>query len=400
MKSKIPIFIFISLLIFISDAIPDTIHLKNGRSMKGLIEKETQEGVWLDLGIGAVKFRWEEIDKIDKSDSEEAGRIRQEWQREKALVGKETGSKEKEIGPKEVGFSNVGNHIFVNVLLNNKINATLALDTGSPGVMLSDRITKELGIKTQGLKIRTIANMIGVADLRVVETVLSSIKVEGVEAKDVDVVLSLVELPPALKDGLLGMTFLKRFKFQIDSVNKKLILEEKKSQNILEKTKYFSVVIPSDWETRIDEENLTVKGPNLIVEKGSENPYIVVKKNIDEQALSYFEAVKKTYDYFKNAPDSKHEMSEWLKESFEMSYSQDKYEAVSFDFQEKKDFIMSHMIYIDKTNSARKKRYVVDLIITGEPLRIYNLNFVCPEQHFDKFLPVFKTCLESFVINE
>lgn len=399
MKSKISIVIFIFLFIFISDAIPDTIHLKNGRSMKGLINKETEEEVWLDLGVGVVKFKWEEIDKIDRSSLEDAGRIRQEWQREKALVEKESGPKAKEIGPKEVGFSKKGGHIFVNVLLNNKVNATLMLDTGSPGVLLSEHITKELGIKTYGLKIRTTA-VAGTPDLRIVDTVLSSIKVERVEAKDVDAELSLDEIPQLDGDGLLGMSFLKRFKFQIDSVNKKLILEEKKSQNILEKTKYFSVIISSDWETRIDEENLTSKGPNLIVKKGSANPWIVIKKNIGEQSFGYFETVKKTYSYFKNSPDIRHEMSERLKKSYEENYSQDKYEPVSFDFEEKKDFIMLHTVFVYKENGARVKWHRVNVITKSEPARSYDLNFSCVEQYFDKFLPVFKTCLESFVINE
>lgn len=392
MKSKITILIFVSMLIFTSDAIPDTIHLKNGRSMKGLIEKETREYVWLGLGVGTVKFRWEEIDKIDRSNPEDTARIRQEWQKQNMPV-------KKEIGPKEVEFFKSGGHIFVNVLLNNKVNARFLLDTGAPSVLLSKRITRELGIRTQSLSERTTA-VAGMPDLRVVDTVLNSIKVEGVEAKDVDAELALDEIPQLDADGLLGMGFLKKFKFQIDNVNKKLILEEKKSQNILEKTKYFSVLIPSDWETWLDEESLTIAGPNLPVKEGIKNAYITIKKNTDEQMLDYFETVRKAYGYFKNSPDLKLEMSEQLKKSFENSYSQDKYEPVSFDFEEKKDYIMSHMIYIIKTGSAWVERYEVHAIAKDGPVKAYNLSFICSKQYFDTYLPVFKTCLESFVINK
>jgi clan AA aspartic protease (TIGR02281 family) len=392
MKTKIFIFTLFFLASFILEAKADTVYLKNGRSIKGLIKKETQECVWLDLGIGTIKFGLQEIDRIERSSLEEADRIRQEWQRENILV-------EKEVGPREVGFSKRGGHIFVNALLNNKVNARLVLDTGAPNVLLSGHITKELGIKTQGLKTRTTA-VAGVPDLRVVDAVLDTIKVEGVEAKDIDVALSLEEIPRLDADGLLGMSFLKRFKFQIDSVNKKLILEEKKSQNILEKTRYFSVVVPSDWGSYIDEESLTITGPNLTVKEGPAKPYITIKKYIEEEALGYFGAVKETYDYFKNSADIEDEMSERLKEGYERNFLQDKYEAVSFDFEEKKDFIILHEVFIYKENSTDIKWYRIDIITKDEPLRCYNLNFICPAQHFDTYLPVFKTCLESFVINE
>ena len=376
MKSKITAFIFFFLLTFISDAAPDTIYLKNGRSMKGLINKETQEGVWLDLGVGAVKFRWEEIDRIERE----------------AVV-------KKEVEPREVEFSKKGGHIYVNALLNNKVRAKLVLDTGAPNSLLSNRITKELGIETRGLQVKTTA-VVGIPDLHIVGTVLDSIKVEGVEARDVDVELSLDENPLFHEDGLLGMSFLKKFKFQIDNVNRKLILEKKKSQNVPERTKYFSVIVPSDWGSWVDEESLRIYGPNLNVKDGPANPSIAIKKITDEQEVGYFETVKKTYDWFKNSPDLRHEMSEGLKKSYEESYSKNKYEPVSFDFEEKKDFIMAHRVFIYKENSTSEKCYKVNVITKGEPLRVYNLSFVCPEQYFDKFLPVFKTCLETFVINE
>jgi len=53
--------------------------------MKGIIKKENEEGVVLDLGIGTVKFRWEAIENIERSSLDEVDIIRQEQKREDKL---------------------------------------------------------------------------------------------------------------------------------------------------------------------------------------------------------------------------------------------------------------------------------------------------------------------------
>lgn len=395
MKNKKPIFILLFLLSFVLEASADIIHLKNGRTMEGLIKKETVDDVWLDLGFGSVKFRREEIERIDRSDSEEIIDIRREWQQQRALQQERW--KEEAAGPKEVEFFKSGSHIYVNALLNNKVKAYLILDTGAPGILLSKRISKELGIKTQGLEI-TKAKLLGISDLRQVRVVLDSVSVEGAEVTNVEAWVSLDEMPEVVKDGLLGLSFVRRFDFQIDSVNKKLILEKRNPQNILEKTKYFTVIIPSDWETWKDGEALRIAGPNLAVKKGSIKPYITIQKLTNKTQVDYLKSIKAYCDSWKGSSNLKDRMLEGLKMSFEQNDLQGRYLFISSDFEETKGFIILHTVFIKKEDNT--KNYVVELITKTEPLKSYYLSFLCAEKYFDKYLPVFEKCMESFSVIE
>lgn len=232
------VFIISLVLALGSEARPDTINLKNGRSIEGLIDKEDEENVVLDVGFGTVKFRKEEIKSIDRSADDEAELIRREWQEERHLEEKkrserekqsELEKQEKEFKPKEVGFSHDNRgYITVSALLNKKVDASLLLDTGASTVLLSNRIAKKLGkkIMDKGEPVR-----VQVADGRQVEAkyiVLDSLSVQGVEAKDVGAVVLAEDSDMDLEDGLLGMSFLSRFNFQIDTVNKKLILRRER----------------------------------------------------------------------------------------------------------------------------------------------------------------------------
>jgi len=89
MKYKLFLFSLFFLAIFILDANGDTIYLKNGRKIEGLIKKEIEDGVWLDVGSGAVKLRWEQIENIYRSTPDEVKAIRQQGlKREKSKGGK------------------------------------------------------------------------------------------------------------------------------------------------------------------------------------------------------------------------------------------------------------------------------------------------------------------------
>jgi len=85
---------------------------------------------------------------------------------------------------------------------------------------------KKLGIDIGKLKNESKATM---ADGRQVNArffILESVKVEGVEAQNVAAIILPQEADIGYADGLLGMSFLKRFNFKIDQKNKKLILEK------------------------------------------------------------------------------------------------------------------------------------------------------------------------------
>jgi len=82
MKYKVFLFILFFLFLFILEAKGDIVNLKNGRSITGAIKKENKEGVWLDVGVGTVKFRWEAIENIQRSTPDEVRSMRQEWRKQ------------------------------------------------------------------------------------------------------------------------------------------------------------------------------------------------------------------------------------------------------------------------------------------------------------------------------
>ena len=59
----------------------DTITLKNGRSIDGIIQKETPTQITLSLGPGAVTINKSQVASIRKSDAEGESQIRDDWRR-------------------------------------------------------------------------------------------------------------------------------------------------------------------------------------------------------------------------------------------------------------------------------------------------------------------------------
>lgn len=387
------LFILFFLLIFISEASSDTIYLKNGRKMEGLIKKETKDAIWLDLGIGSVKFKWEEIQEIDRSHPDEVASMRQKWRREEETDRRS--GKEKRRGPKEVDFVKKGSRmIAVDALLNNKVNATLLLDTGAYYVMITRRIAKELGMKIKGTRERIIELQVG--DGRLVEAeyiILDSVNVQSAELRDVEAAVVL-DVEDDIEDGLLGMSFLNNFKFQIDNVSKKLTLERKKAQSILQKAGNFSVMIPSNWESWIEGKSLFIYGPKLITKDGLAEPRIMITQFTQARALGFIDSIRDRYNSYKGLSGVGRKMSELQEQSFKNSYPQNKF--ISSSFEEKKDGSMLHTVYIDKEEGLKKHN--VYFIGKDEAVGGHALAFACPEKHFDKYLPVFEKCLESFSI--
>ena len=240
MMTRLLLPILVILFVFIHTAGADTIHLKNGRSIEGLVTKENDENVILDVGFGTVKFRRIEVENIDRSDSEETIAIRKEWDMKKKTEKERWAKREEELeeikrkkkySPKEIGFTEVAEHIIVDTVLNKKVKASLLLDTGASMVLLSGRIAEELGIRPRASKKDKVE--VQVADGRKIDArfvVLDSLSVQGVEAEDIGAVV-LLDTETEVGDGLLGMSFLSKFNFQIDSENKKLILKRLEGQN-------------------------------------------------------------------------------------------------------------------------------------------------------------------------
>jgi clan AA aspartic protease (TIGR02281 family) len=223
------ILIFLLFFSFTSGLNADTLHLKNGRTIEGLVKTEDENRLTLEVCSGAVTFDKSEIEEIEKSTPEQASAMRLKWEVQKQENQKKWTAQqiEEEAAPKKIEFSQDTQNIMLPVLLNNKVEAKLVLDTGASTVMLRKDIAKKLGIDT-GTDLEPYAK-VSLADGKQVNVklvILKSVKVQGVEANDVEAVILSEEGNIGFGDGLLGMSFLKKFNFKIDQKNKKLILEK------------------------------------------------------------------------------------------------------------------------------------------------------------------------------
>jgi len=227
------IFLILLLLILSSlqlRASADTLYLRNGRSIEGLIKREDVDNVDLEISFGSMQFSKKQIEHIDRSTPEEAQSIREEWAEEK--LQKQQRDKEaesiREHEPKQVSMDKQSGHVVVATTLNKQVKANLILDTGASLIILSHKIANNLGIDAE-LKSANPIELI-LADGRRIEArkmILKNVSVQDSEVENIEAaVLSEEESAAIPEDGLLGMSFLKKFNFKIDQKNDKLILEK------------------------------------------------------------------------------------------------------------------------------------------------------------------------------
>ena len=229
MIKKILLVITILLIAGTSSLRADTIYLKNGRSIEGFIVEEKPESIQVYVGFGQVGLKRDEIESISPSTETESKRLLDRWVRQKQ-ESQERRKEEKikeELAPKSVNIVDEQGHIVVDALLNNKVHAALILDTGAALVVLKESVARKLGIDPDSLKSNIKLQLADGKESLAKYTVLGSLSVQGAEATNVDVAILPAEVQePLLKDGLLGMTYLKNFSFKIDQKNKKLTLEK------------------------------------------------------------------------------------------------------------------------------------------------------------------------------
>jgi clan AA aspartic protease (TIGR02281 family) len=222
--------ITIFLLFFgcVSTLYADTLYLKNKRSMEGIVKSEDSEMVDLEVYGGSVKFKKSEIDRIEKTTAAESGLLRRKWEAKKKEQQQRIEQQKlaEEEKPKRIEFSKDSQGIIIEATLNNKVKVSLVLDTGASVILLGKGVAEKLGINPGNMKPDA---KITVADGRKVDAkyiTLESVKVVNVEAVKVEAAIIFDEIGDAgFHDGLLGMSFLKRFNFKVDQRDKKLILE-------------------------------------------------------------------------------------------------------------------------------------------------------------------------------
>ena len=219
--------ISIFLVIFTTNVYADTLYLKNGRQIEGIIKSENDGVVEMEVYGGSIKMHNNDIDRIERLGEEDNEALRNKWGTQKtAFENKLRQYKiEEEHKPKEVEFSDENQSITVKALINEDVTASLVLDTGASTIMLRRHVADKLGIKLDKPDAKvTLANGKTVDAKQVT---LRSVKVQDSEAFNVGAVI-LMEEDNGLgaADGLLGMSFLKNFSFKIDQKYKKLILEK------------------------------------------------------------------------------------------------------------------------------------------------------------------------------
>lgn len=218
------------LFTFLNYACADTLYLKNGHSIEGIIKSDDGKTLELEVGIdSSVSFLKSEIESISKSPNLDSLALRQGWERHKLEADERMAKSlfEKEAKPDSISFSQELQGIAVNVTLNNKVKAKMVLDTGASTVVIARKVADELKINLNKVESDMKTQAVDGRRINAKRIILESVQVQGVEAKNVEAVVLLDDSgKPGFGDGLLGMSFLKRFNFKVDQKEKKLILEK------------------------------------------------------------------------------------------------------------------------------------------------------------------------------
>ena len=114
-------------------------------------------------------------------------------------------------------------HFLADVFINNKVHASLVVDTGSPVVMLTADFIKALNLDLSQSSMGYVEVLNGKYKAAAVS--LDSVKLGDAKAQDVGAAV-LLEGGKEIKNGLLGMSFLSKFHFTLDQKGQKLILRK------------------------------------------------------------------------------------------------------------------------------------------------------------------------------
>ena len=249
---KIKFFIILGLF-FIAVASADTIYLKNGKSVEGVITREKKGSVEAEVNGGKVLFSLNEIERVEKSSEHENEITKRNWEIERAgiefkkahyaeeskkasekweaLVSEQIrrGAEKQsmEAGAKSVPFVDYEGHMLVDAVLDGKASAQFIVDTGCPSVLLAASVGQQLGIDLK--KIKGVHEVMVLNGLHKVGTImLKSVMLNEVEVKNVSAEVLLEDNPEmrnGFKDGLLGLSFLSKFNMTVDHKKNIMILK-------------------------------------------------------------------------------------------------------------------------------------------------------------------------------
>ena len=225
-------------LLFPAAVRADTVYLKNGNAISGIVKNDDDNGVTLEINIGTVKFGRKEIDRVEKTtSSSDANGLRQQWESARQLeedarrVAEETRPRTETVSvDKQTG------HVVVAALINGKVSAKLIVDTGATMVVLSKKVGDQLGGASTGAPAdgkppakRTVELTLGDGRKAQADYVLlKTVAIEDSSATNIDAAVLSDENATPGYDGVLGMSFLSRFNIGINQKEGKLTLEKLK----------------------------------------------------------------------------------------------------------------------------------------------------------------------------
>ena len=138
-------------------------------------------------------------------------------------VRKSLADLQKSLNADTVAISKGAHGITVKAVLNDKVECLLVIDTGATVLVITKSIADNLGIGPNDLH----EGKFSLADGSIIKSKITKIKSVRVGDSTVyNVTAGVTDNPPEPGvDGLLGMSFLKNFKFNLDADNGVLILE-------------------------------------------------------------------------------------------------------------------------------------------------------------------------------
>jgi clan AA aspartic protease (TIGR02281 family) len=114
--------------------------------------------------------------------------------------------------------------VIVSVTFNDSVTAPMIIDTGAPGLVISNRLAKRLGVfgRDDGMVV-TIAGGIG-GQTPAMRTFIDKVQVGG--ARDSLIPATVVSQMSPAYEGLIGMDFMSKYSFNIDPAKQVVVFQE------------------------------------------------------------------------------------------------------------------------------------------------------------------------------
>jgi len=236
----------------------DTIYLKNGGYVSGIISKESETGIEMQTADGSVVIGRPDIKNIHHAPSGAANKLRDGWGKNRTNLEADRENSEKErkerfkiyekwvndqarkkkSETREEGQVSIkrdpeSQSVLADTVLNGDIKALLIVDTGASIIVLSKKIgdKMELDLVTDKGDFMQL-HLAGGQTVKAKGIILKSVNIDGVEEKNVPAAVLVDDKGGVgFKDGLLGRSFLSRFNMKIDLQKMKMSLQKLPTQS-------------------------------------------------------------------------------------------------------------------------------------------------------------------------